>query len=105
MQIIFCLVLTFKHIANKLFPNFKNIVHIKKDIFFDFLMLVHVKLHNYNQDNNKENTKIPPLFLFSSTVCLLAFVQLAHDTNDVFCKLFVALLVHQACAENNKDEL
>lgn len=104
MQIIFCLVFTFNHIANELFPNLKDIMRIKKETLSNFLMLLHVNPHNYDQDNNEKDTKIPPLSPFSSTVCSLAFIQLAHHTNNVSRRVFITLLVHQAHANNNRDE-
>ena len=105
MQTIFRSVLTFNHVANKLSPNLKNIVRIKKETPSDPLTLACVKPHNYNQDNNEEDIKISPSSPFSSTVCSPAFVRLAHDTDDVSRKLFVALPAHQARAKNSKDEL
>ena len=105
MKIIFCLVLTFNHAANELSPNLKEIVRIKKETSSDSLMLAHIKPHNYDQDSNEEDIKIPPSFLFSSTVCLPIFVQSAHNTNDISCKLFVALPAYQARTKNSRDEL
>lgn len=74
MQTIFCLVLTFNHVTNKLSPNLKNIVHIKKKTFSDLLMLACIKSHNYVQDNNNEDTKISLLFLFFSIIYSPIFV-------------------------------
>ena len=105
MQIIFCLVFTFNHVANKLFSNLKNIVHNKKKPPSNFLTLAHVQSHNYNQDSNEENIKIPFLFQFSSTICLFVFVRSAYDTNNVSYKFFVALPAHQARAKNSRDKL
>ena len=105
MQTIFCLVFIFNHIANKLSPNLKDIVRIKKKTPSNPLMLARFKPHNYNQDSNKEDIKIPSLSPFSSTVCLSAFVQFAHDTNNISCKLFMALSMHQSHAKNSKDKL
>ena len=105
MQTIFYLVLTFNHVANKLSPNLKDIVRIKRKTPSDLLTLVHVKPHNYNQDSNEEDTKIASLSLSSSAICLLLFVQLAYDIDDVSCKFFVTLPVHQAYAKNSRDEL
>ncbi|MCJ1343643.1 hypothetical protein MMC31_001839 [Peltigera leucophlebia] len=105
MQTIFRSIFTFNHVTNELSPNLKNIVRIKKKTPSNFLTLACVKSHNYNQDCNEEDTKIPPSPPFSSTVCLSAFVQLAHDIDNVSRKLFVALSAHQAQAKNNSDEL
>ena len=105
MQTIFRSVLTFNHIANELSPNLKDIVRIKKETPSDPLTLAHVKPHNYDQDSNEEDIKIPPSSPFSSIVCSPAFVRSAHDTDNVSCKLFVALLAHQARAKNSRDEL
>lgn len=105
MQIIFCLIFIFNYIANKLFLNFKDIVHIKKNPPFDLLTLTYIKSHNYNQNSNEKDYKIPPLFPFSSIIYLLVFVRLAYDTNNISYKLFVALPIHQACAKNNRDKL
>ena len=105
MQTIFRSVLTFNHVANELSPNLKDIVRIKKKTPSDLLTLARVKSHNYNQDNNKEDIKIPSSSPFSSTVCSPAFVQSAHDTDNISRKLFVALPAHQARAKNSRDEL
>ncbi len=105
MHTIFCLVFTFKHIANKLSLNLKDIICIKRETLSKSLILAYVKPHNYDQDSNKDDTKILPLSLFSSIVCLPAFVQLAYDIDKIFCKLFVALPVQQARAKNNRNEL
>ena len=105
MQIIFCLVFTFNHITNKLSPNLKNIMHIKKETFSDLLTLVHVKPHNYNQDSNEDNTKISSSSPFSSTIWSSTFVRLAHDTDNIFCKFFVALLAHQVYTKNSWNKL
>lgn len=35
IQIIFYLVFIFNHITNKFFPNFKDIMHIKKKLFLN----------------------------------------------------------------------
>ena len=105
MQTIFRSVLTFNHVANELSPNLKDIVRIKKETPSDPLTLARVKPHNYDQDSNEEDIKIPPSSPFSSTVCSPAFVRSAHDTDDVSRKLFVALPAHQARAKNSKDEL
>ncbi|MCJ1348461.1 hypothetical protein MMC31_006693, partial [Peltigera leucophlebia] len=105
MQIIFHSVLTFNHVANELSPNLKDIVRIKKETPSDPLTLARVKPHNFDQDSNEEDNKIPPSSPFSSTICSPAFVRLAHDTDDVSRKLFVALPAHQARAKNNRDEL
>ncbi|MCJ1349321.1 hypothetical protein MMC31_007557 [Peltigera leucophlebia] len=105
MQTIFCSVLTFNHVANKLSPNLKDIVRIKKKTPSNPLTLARVKPHNYDQDSNEKDTKIPPSSPFSSTICSPVFVRSAHDTDDVSCKLFVALPAHQAQAKNNRDEL
>lgn len=48
MQTIFCLVFTFNRVANKLSLNLKDIVHIKKKISSNSLMLTRVKSHNYD---------------------------------------------------------
>ena len=64
----------FNHITNKLSPNFKNIMRIKKKPPSNPLTLARVKPHKHNQDNNKEDTKISPLFPFSSTVYSPAFI-------------------------------
>lgn len=77
----------------------------KKEILSDFLTLVRVKPHNYNKDSNEEDTKIHPSSPFFSIVYSSAFVQLAHDTDNVSCKIFVALPVYQARAKNGRDEL
>ena len=74
MQTIFCSVLTFNHIANKLFPNLKDIMHIKKKTPSDPLTLAYIKPHNYDQNSNEEDITIPPSPPFSSIVCLPAFV-------------------------------
>lgn len=74
MQTIFCSVFIFNHVTNKLSSNLKNIVRIKKETSSNLLTPAHIKPHNYNQDSNEENTKIPPSSLFSSIVCSLAFV-------------------------------
>lgn len=105
MQTIFHLVLTFNYIANKLSPNRKNIIRIKKKTPSIFLMLACIKSHNYNQDSNKKDIKILLLFLFSSTVCSPIFVRLAHNINDVSRKHFVALPIYQVYAKNNRDKL
>ena len=68
MQIIFCLVFTFNYVANKLSPNLKDIVCIKKKTLSDFWTLIHIKPHNYDQDSNEKNIKIPPLSPFFSIV-------------------------------------
>lgn len=94
MQTIFHLVFIFDHVANKLPPNLKDIVCMKKDTPFNPLMLACIKPHNYDQDRNEVDTKISSLFLFSSTVYSSAFVQLAHNTNDISCKFFVILPVY-----------
>ena len=91
MQTIFCSVLTFNHVANELSSNLKDVVHIKKATSSDPLTLAHIKPHNYNQDSNKEDIIIPLSSLFFTIVCLPTFVQLAHDTDDVSRKLFLAL--------------
>ena len=105
IQIIFRLVFIFNHVTYKLFLNFNDIMRIKKETFSVFLTLVYIKLHNYGQDNNEEDTKNALLSPFSSKVCLPTFVQLAHNTNKVFCKLFVTLLAYQACTKNSRDKL
>ena len=51
-----------------------NIVQIKKKTSSNPLMLARVKLHNYDQDSNEEDTKIFLMSLFSSIVYSLAFV-------------------------------
>lgn len=84
MQIIFCSVLKFNHDANKLSPNLINIMGIKRKTLSDLLTLAHVKPHNYDQDSNEDNIKIPSSSLFSSTVSLFAFVQSVLDTNNIF---------------------
>lgn len=91
MHTIFCLVLTFNHIANKFFLNLKDIICIKRETLSKPLILAYIKPHNCDQDSNKDDTKILPLSPFSSKVCLPAFVQLAYDIDNIFCKLFVAL--------------
>ncbi len=103
MQTIFCLVFTFNYVANKLFLNLKDILHIKGKSFSGPLKLVCIKSQNYDQDSNENNTKIPLLSLFSSIVYLPTFVQLTHDTNNNFCKLFVTIPAYQAYAKNNKN--
>ena len=45
------------------------------------------------------------MFPFSSTVRSPAFVRLAHDTNHVFHKFFVALLAYQVCVKNSRNKL
>ena len=105
MQTIFYSVFMFNHVANKLPPNLKDIVRIKKKPPSNLLTLARVKPHNYNQDSNEENIKIPLSSLFSSIVCLPTFVQSTHSTNNVSQKLFVALLAHQVRAKNSRDEL
>lgn len=64
IQTIFCLVFMFNHVANKLSPNLKNIMRIKKKTSSNLLTLVHIKPQNYNQDNNKKDIKIPPCYHF-----------------------------------------
>ncbi len=105
MQIIFCSVLTINHIANKLSSNLKDIMRIKRETPSDPLTLAHVKTHNYDQDSNEDNIKILSLSPFSSTIYLLAFIRLAHDTDNISYKLFMAPLVHQACAKNSQNKL
>ena len=105
MQTIFHLVLMFNHVINELSPNLIDIVHIKKEILSNLLTLGFVKPHNYDQDINEEDIKIPFLSPFSCKICSSAFVWLAHDTNDVSHKLFVTLLAHQARVKNSRDEL
>lgn len=110
LQIIFCLVFTFNHIPNKLFHNLKNLMHIKKKAFSNFLTLARIKLYNYNLDSNlqnikDENTIVPPLFLFSNTRYLLAFVQSACDINEQSCQFFSTLLMYQACTKDSQDKL
>lgn len=91
MQTIFCSILIFNYIANELSPNLKFIMYIKQKTSSNIIILERVKPHNYNKDSNEKNIKIPPLSPFSSRICLLASVQSAHDTNNVFCKIFMAL--------------
>lgn len=105
MQTIFCSVFTFNHVTNELSLNLKDIVRIKKKTSSNPLTPAYIQPHNYNQDSNEENTKIPPLSLLSSIVCSLAFVRLANDTNNIFRKLFVTLPAHQARIINNRNEL
>ena len=105
MQIIFCSIFMFNHLANELFPNLKDIVRIKKKPPSDLLTLAHVKPHNYNQDSNEEDIKIPPSSPFYSILYSPAFVRSAHDIDDVSRKFFMALSMHQARAKNSRDEL
>lgn len=105
MQTIFCSVLTFNHVANELSPNLKNIVRIKRKTPSDLLTLARLKPYNYDQDSNEDNTKIPLLSPFSSTLCSPASIELAHDIDNISHKLFVALPVHQARTKNSRNEL
>lgn len=105
MQTIFCLVLTFNYVANELSPNLKDIVHIKRKTPSNSLTLASIKTPNYNQDSNEDNTKIHSSSPFFSIVCSPAFIQSAHDTNNISHKPFVALATHQACAKNSQNEL
>ena len=93
------------HVANKFSLNLQDILHIEKETSFDLSTLAHIKSHNYNQNRDEEKTKILPLFLFFSIVVSPAFVWLIYDIDNVFCKFFVALLVYQTCAKNNRDKL
>lgn len=105
IRTIFCLVYMFNHVANKFFFNLKNIVCIKKEIFSNFLTLVHVKPHNYVQNNKEKDIMFLSLFLFSSLICSPLFVRSAYNTANVSCKHFVALPAYQVHAKKNKNEL
>lgn len=105
MQTIFYSVFIFNHITNKPFPNFKNIICIKKKPSSNFLAFICIKYHNYNLDNNKESTKISLLSLFSSIAYLLNIVWLIYDNNIIFYKFFVVLPVYQVYQKDNEDEL
>lgn len=110
LQTIFCLVLTFNYVTNKLSQSFKNIIRIKKNAFSNSLTLAHIKSHNYDLDSNFENNKdknTMVLFLspFSSIPCSSTFVQSTCNTDEIFCQLFSILLVDQACAKNSQNEL
>lgn len=94
-----CLILIFNHIINKVVSNIKNIIYIKKEISFNFLILVYVKIHNYDQDNNlynneAENTKVFLLSLYISKSYSFTFIQSFCNTNNIFCQLFSALLIY-----------
>ena len=109
LQTIFCLILTFNHVTNKLFQNLKDIIHIIKEVSFDFLMLVHIKSHNYDLDNNfsnkAEETIRPPPFLFSSILISLALVRSTCDIDEVSCQFFLTLPVYQTRTKDSKDKL
>lgn len=102
---IFCLVLMFNYIANKLLPNLKDIMYIKKNPFSNPLTLMYIKSHNYNMNTNKENTKIFFLSLFFSIVYSPAFIYSTYNINNISCKFFMTLLVYQAYVKDSKDEL
>lgn len=105
IQIIFGLTLTFNHVVNKLSPNLKNILHIKKKTLSKLLILAYIKPYNYNIDIHKKNTKILFSFLFFSRVYLFAFVYSIYNTSDISRKFFMTLSVHHACLKDGRDKI
>lgn len=105
MQTNFCLIFTFNYIANKLSSNLKDMLHIKKEISFNSLILAHVKPNNYGININKKDIMIPLLSSFLKIIYSSTFIVFVYNTDEVSCKLFVALLAYQIYKKASKDEI
>lgn len=109
LQIIFCSVLTFNHVTNKLFQNLKVIICIEKKASSNFLMLAHIKLYNHDLDSNLQNkdeyTMASSPLSFSSKIYASALDRSVYDMEEIFHQLCLTLPVYQTCVKESRDEL
>lgn len=107
---IFCLVFISTILLKSFFKILKILYVFKKKLFsiFSYLHIsnfINITWTTTQKNNKNEDIIVFFLFLFSSILCFLANIQLAHHINKVFYQLFLTFPIYQTCAKDSLDKL